>query len=264
MNIVTPAQANAPGNPIMEVKNLSAFYNGVAAVKDVSLNVHTNEVFALIGPSGCGKSTFLRTLNRMHEEISDATVQGYVLMNGRNIYDHQVDPVDVRTHVGMLFQKPNPFPSMSIFDNVVAGLRLRGRFKKADLEATAERCLKNTALWDEVKDKLKRPATSLSGGQQQRLCMARTLAVNPQVVLMDEPTSALDPISTARIEELMTDLKKSVTVVIVTHNMLQAARISDRTAFFLTGELIEIGPTNDIFKKPTKEKTQHYISGKFG
>lgn len=249
---------------ILTVRNLNAYFGDFHAVKNVNMEVDTNEVVALIGPSGCGKSTFIRTLNRLHEEIDGATVSGDVILNGENIYAGNADPVSIRTKVGMVFQKPNPFPSMTIFDNVVAGLKLAGIRKRSVLEETVERCLKQAALWEEVKDKLKEPGMSLSGGQQQRLCIARTLAVNPPVVLMDEPTSALDPISTSKIEELITELKMHVTVVIVTHNMQQASRISDRTAFFYLGELVEYGQTKQIFMDPKEERTERYISGRFG
>ena len=250
--------------PILSVRNLNAYFGDFQAVKDVSLDVNPNEVVALIGPSGCGKSTFVRCLNRLHEEIAGTRVTGTVTLNGEDIYAAGSDPVVIRTKVGMVFQKPNPFPSMTIFDNVTAGLRLAGVKKRNILSEAAERCLRQAALWDEVKDKLDRPGMSLSGGQQQRLCIARTLAVNPPVVLMDEPTSALDPISTQKIEELIDDLKKHVTVIIVTHNMQQASRISDRTAFFYMGELIEYGNTKQIFMDPKKPQTERYISGKFG
>ena len=250
-------------NPILQAKNLNAYFGDFHAVKDVSLDVEANDVVALIGPSGCGKSTFIRCLNRLHEEIDGARVEGSVILSGREIYGKGCNPVEIRSKVGMVFQKPNPFPSMSVYDNVTAGLRLAGVRKRILLEETVERCLRQAALWDEVKDKLDQPGVSLSGGQQQRLCIARTLAVNPPVVLMDEPTSALDPISTLKIEELIDDLKKHVTVVIVTHNMQQASRISDRTAFFYMGELIEYGATKQIFMDPKKNQTERYISGKF-
>lgn len=260
----TRSRTQAESDTILSVKNLNAYFGDFHAVKNVSMDVNMHEVVALIGPSGCGKSTFIRTLNRLHEEIDGATVSGDVILNGENIYAGYADPVSIRTKVGMVFQKPNPFPSMSIFDNVVAGLKLAGIRKRTVLEETVERCLKQAALWEEVKDKLKEPGMSLSGGQQQRLCIARTLAVNPPVVLMDEPTSALDPISTSKIEELITELKMHVTVVIVTHNMQQASRISDRTAFFYLGELVEYGETKQIFMDPQEERTERYISGRFG
>jgi phosphate transport system ATP-binding protein len=249
---------------ILKADDLNAYFGSVHAVKAVSLEVRQKEVHALIGPSGCGKSTFIRTLNRLHEEVAGARVTGDVWLAGSNIYAKGVDPVTVRRNIGMVFQKPNPFPSMSIFDNVAAGLRLAGVRRRALLEERVEECLKQAALWTEVKDKLRANGMSLSGGQQQRLCIARALAVSPPVILMDEPTSALDPISTAKIEELIMELKNEVTVIIVTHNMQQAARISSKTAFFLMGELVEDGPTNKIFTKPKDHRTEQYITGRFG
>lgn len=249
---------------ILSTQKLSAFFHQTEAVKSVSLEVARGQVLALIGPSGCGKSTFLRCLNRLHEEVPGASVRGHVLLEGKDIYGNGVDPVGIRRKVGMVFQKPNPFPSMSIFDNVAAGLRLAGIRRRALLEEVVETSLRQASLWNEVKDKLKAPGTSLSGGQQQRLCIARTLAVRPPVILMDEPTSALDPISTAKIEELLVELKNTVTVLIVTHNIQQAARISDKTAFFLLGELIEVGVTREIFTKPKHNRTEQYITGRFG
>lgn len=249
---------------ILDVRNLKAFFGSTMAVKGISLAVQPLEVLALIGPSGCGKSTFLRCLNRLHEEIPGARVEGEVFLENQNIYGPKVDPVEVRTHIGMVFQKPNPFPGMTIFENVAAGLMLKGVRKKSVLIEVVEKSLKQAALWDEVKDKLHQPGTSLSGGQQQRLCIARALAIHPPIILMDEPTSALDPISTAKIEELIFSLKKDVTIVIVTHNMHQASRVSDKTAFFLSGEMIEIGPTSQIFLNPRHSRTEQYISGRFG
>jgi phosphate transport system ATP-binding protein len=248
----------------LTAKNVSAWFGQVRAVRDISLECKTYTVTALIGPSGCGKSTFIRCLNRLHEEVPGAKVSGDVILRGENIYGSDVDPVAVRRRIGMVFQKPNPFPALSIFENVVVGLRLAGISKRSLLQEVVEKSLKQAALWDEVKDKLKSPGTGLSGGQQQRLCIARALAVNPPVLLMDEPTSALDPISTAKIEELVMELKKDVTVVIVTHNMQQAARISDRTAFFLLGELIECDDTAKLFTKPHDRRTESYITGRFG
>ena len=268
MNDVTAANAAATVEPakeaILSARTIKAYFGENLAVKGVSLDVHRGEVQALIGPSGCGKSTFIRTLNRLHEEVPGARVEGEVWLEGRNIYGTGVDAVAIRRNIGMVFQKPNPFPGMSIFDNVAAGLYLAGVRRRSILEETVERCLRQAALWDEVSSKLKQPGTSLSGGQQQRLCIARALAVSPPVILMDEPTSALDPISTAKIEELIVELKKHVTVIIVTHNMQQAARISDKTAFFLIGELVENGPTNRIFTKPRDARTEQYITGRFG
>lgn len=248
---------------ILKARNVSAFFGTFQAVKKVSLNIPKNEVTALIGPSGCGKSTFLRCLNRMHEEIEGARFEGEVLFNGKNIYDFS-DPLDVRRSIGMVFQKPTPFPSMSIFDNVAAGLRLAGEKRKNILTEVVEKSLQEAALWDEVKDKLSAPGGALSGGQQQRLCIARALAVSPPVLLMDEPTSALDPISTAKVEEWLVSMKGKLSVVIVTHNMQQAARVSDQTAFFLTGELVEAGDTGTMFTIPKDPRTESYITGRFG
>lgn len=254
----------ATGTPVIEAKSINAWFGSLHAIKNISLSAQANTVSALIGPSGCGKSTFLRTLNRLHEEVMGARVEGQVILGGQDIYERGTDPVAVRRKIGMVFQKPNPFPSMSIFENVTAGLRLAGVRKGAVLQEVCEKSLKQAALWEEVKDKLKAPGTSLSGGQQQRLCIARALAVNPPVLLMDEPTSALDPISTAKIEELVFELKKDVTVIIVTHNMQQAARISDSTAFFLLGDMIESGETKQIFTNPKDKRTEQYITGRFG
>lgn len=250
---------------LVEVRNLKAGYGKAEIVHGISLNVLENEVVALIGPSGCGKSTFIRCLNRMHQENPGAWVQGEVIVDGRDIYSTGVDPVEIRGRVGMVFQKPNPFPSMSIYDNVAAGLSLnRNAPKRKDLDVIVERSLVRAALWNDVKDKLKSPGASLSGGQQQRLCIARALAVDPAVLLMDEPTSALDPISTAKIEELLATMKKEVTVIMVTHNMQQARRISDKTAFFLNGDLVEFAPTTSIFTNPREARTEAYVTGRFG
>jgi phosphate transport system ATP-binding protein len=254
----------------MEARQVSAFYGGHQAVGDVSLTVQPNTVTALIGPSGCGKSTFIRCLNRMHEMTRGARVEGQVLLDAENIYGPQADPVQVRRLVGMVFQKPNPFPMMSIYDNVVAGITLNNhRLPKSRLDEIVERSLRGAALWDEVKTKLKASGASLSGGQQQRLCIARTIAVEPEVLLMDEPCSALDPIATMKIEELIHQLKTRFTIVIVTHNMQQAARVADVTAFMLAGEdrvgrLIEVSPTRTIFTQPSDERTEAYITGRFG
>lgn len=249
---------------ILKVENLNAWFGPVQALKNIDLEFQPNSVTALIGPSGCGKSTFVRCLNRLHEEVPGATAQGKVILQGKNIYDNAVDPVLIRRKIGMVFQKPNPFPSLSVMDNVVAGLKLAGIRRKSILMEVTERSLKQAALWEEVKDKLHQPGTSLSGGQQQRLCIARALAVEPPILLMDEPTSALDPISTAKIEELVIQLKRSMTVIMVTHNMQQAARISDKTAFFLLGELVEFGETSSVFTVPKEKRTEQYITGKFG
>ena len=250
-------------NILVKVQDLSASFFSTTVLKKVNMTIPSNKVVALIGPSGCGKSTFLRCLNRMHEEVPGAEMQGQIFLEGQNIYEKYVDPVLVRRKVGMVFQKPNPFPGLSIFDNVAVGLKLMGVRRKILFERV-ESSLKQAALWDEVKGILKRQGTSLSGGQQQRLCIARALAINPSVVLMDEPTSALDPISTARIEALIQQLKKQVTVVIVTHNMQQASRISDKTAFLLSGELVEYEKTSKIFTNPSEVKTESYITGRFG
>jgi phosphate transport system ATP-binding protein len=249
---------------ILEAKKLEAWFGDFQAVKGITVDYREKTINAIIGPSGCGKSTYLRCLNRIHEEIEGARTAGAVLLEGENIYDKKVDVVDVRRRIGMVFQKPNPFPSMSILDNVVIGLRLQGISKRSTLLETAENCLSKAALWDEVKDKLNSMGTSLSGGQQQRLCIARALAVNPPVLLMDEPTSALDPIATAKIEELMNEIKKDYTVIIVTHNMQQAARISDFTSFFHYGNMIEHGQSSNIFTNPKEKSTEDYISGRFG
>jgi len=249
---------------VLDVKNLNAWFGKNQALYGINLDVSANAVTAIIGPSGCGKSTFIRCLNRLHEEGAEARAEGIAMVEGKNIYAPGVDPVAIRRKIGMVFQKPNPFPSMSIFDNVAVGLKLAGVRRAALLREAVERSLTLSALWDEVKDKLHEPGMSLSGGQQQRLCIARALAVEPSVLLMDEPTSALDPISTAKIEELVTELKKTVTIVIVTHNMQQAARISDKTAFFLLGELVEYDDTSRLFTAPKDPRTERYITGRFG
>jgi len=248
---------------IICAKKLSLYYGDFQALKDIDLDVPVREITALIGPSGCGKSTFLRTLNRMNDLIQGVKITGAVTYHGEDIYAGQTDVTALRKSIGMVFQKPNPFP-MSIYDNVAYGPKLHDNLSKADLNDLVERSLRGAALWDEVKDRLKKSALSLSGGQQQRLCIARALSVSPDVLLMDEPTSALDPASTMKIEELMGQLKQDYTVVIVTHNMQQAARISDRTAFFLTGDLVESGKTDDIFTIPKDKRTEDYITGRFG
>ncbi|CAM3695825.1 phosphate ABC transporter ATP-binding protein PstB [Deinococcus frigens] len=251
-------------NPLLQAKDVNIFYGDKQAVQNVDLDVHTGTVNALIGPSGCGKTTFLRAINRMHDLTPGARVTGQILLDGEDIYAPGVDPVAMRRRVGMVFQKPNPFPTMSVFDNVVAGLKLAGMRNRDQLMAVAERSLRGAALWEEVKERLNTPATGLSGGQQQRLCIARALAVDPEILLMDEPTSALDPSSTAKIEELMTELKKVTTIIIVTHNMHQAARVSDTTSFFLVGDLVEHGPTDRLFQSPRDERTEAYVTGRFG
>ncbi|MGW7351646.1 phosphate ABC transporter ATP-binding protein PstB [Streptomyces sp. NPDC054784] len=254
----------------IDVSGLAAYYGTHLAIDDISMSVEPRSVTAFIGPSGCGKSTFLRTLNRMHEVTPGGRVEGKVLLDDEDLYGPGVDPVSVRRTIGMVFQRPNPFPTMSIYDNVAAGLKLNGNFKKAELDGIVEKSLKGANLWNEVKDRLNKPGSGLSGGQQQRLCIARAIAVEPQVLLMDEPCSALDPISTLAIEDLIGELKSKYTIVIVTHNMQQAARVSDRTAFFnlaavsQPGKLIEIDDTERIFSNPTVQATEDYISGRFG
>ena len=249
--------------PLVQIQNLSAGFFSTTVLEDINMEIPGHKVVALIGPSGCGKSTFLRCLNRLHEEAQGAKVQGCVVLEGRDIYEKSRDPVLIRRKVGMVFQKPNPFPGLSIFDNVAVGLKLMG-VRRRLLQEKVEKALQQSALWEEVQHILKRPGTSLSGGQQQRLCIARALAVDPSIILMDEPTSALDPISTARIEDLVRHLKKQVTVIIVTHNMQQASRVSDKTAFLLEGKLIEYGKTSKIFTNPEKKRTEAYITGRFG
>jgi phosphate transport system ATP-binding protein len=248
----------------LQAENVGVFYGSKDAVRNVNVSFRSNTVNALIGPSGCGKTTFLRAINRMHELTPNTRVTGKIMLDGQDVYDKDVDPVDVRRRIGMVFQKPNPFPTMSIYDNVVAGLRLAGERNKTKLDETVERSLHGAALWDEVKDRLKAVGSSLSGGQQQRLCIARALAVEPEILLMDEPTSALDPQSTQRIEDLMESLKQQTTIIIVTHNMQQASRVSDTTSFFLVGDLIEHGATEAVFQTPKDERTEAYITGRFG
>lgn len=253
----------------VSLTNVEAFYGTFRAVNNVSLEVQPRAVTALIGPSGCGKSTLLRTINRMHETLPGAKVQGSITLDGIDLYDRAVDAVRVRRVIGMVFQKPNPFPTMSIYENVAAGLRLLGRTPKSELDGVVEASLRRAALWDEVKDKLKQPGTSLSGGQQQRLCIARAVAVQPRVLLMDEPCSALDPVATLKIEDLIRELAAEYTIVIVTHNMQQASRVSDSTAFFSmdenrAGYLVETGPTTTIFTAPKESLTESYVAGRFG
>ena len=250
-------------NKIFELKNVNLFYDEFQAIKNITMNINSNEVTAFIGPSGCGKSTFIRILNRMNDLIASCKLNGDILYEGKNIYSKDFDVIELRSKVGMVFQKPNPFP-MSIYDNVAYGPRCQGIKDKKVLDDIVSSSLKKAALWNEVSDRLKKSAMSLSGGQKQRLCIARTIAMEPQVILMDEPTSALDPVATQKIEDLILDLKKEYSIVIVTHNMQQAARISDKTAFFLMGELIEMDDTNKIFNQPQNEKTEQYITGRFG
>ena len=248
------------------VESLDAYFGHVHAVRDVSLDFHDREVTAIIGPSGCGKSTLLRCINRMHETVATARVKGRVLLDATDIYAKGVDPIAVRRHIGMVFQRPTPFPTMSIRDNVAAGLRVAQgkRPSGSALDAIVERALRRAALWEEVKDRLRESATGLSGGQQQRLCIARALATSPAILLLDEPTASLDPISSQKVEELVYELRNDMTVIIVTHNMQQAARVSDRTAFMLAGQLIEIAPTGTMFTTPGDERTESYITGRFG
>ena len=247
----------------ISTSDLNLYYGNNHALKNINLDIYENQITAFIGPSGCGKSTYLKTLNRMNDLVPNVTINGKVLIDGEDIYDPKVDTTLLRKKVGMVFQQPNPFP-MNIYDNIAYGPRIHGIKGKAELDAIVEKSLRGAALWDEVKDRLKRSALGLSGGQQQRLCIARALAVEPEILLMDEPTSALDPISTLKIEDLMGELKKNYTVVIVTHNMQQATRIADYTAFFLVGEVVEYAPTTDLFSHPREKKTEDYITGRFG
>jgi phosphate transport system ATP-binding protein len=260
-----PSHRTVPqGEPRVVTDKLTAMYGKFTAVKGVSLSFPGNRVHALIGPSGCGKSTFLRTLNRMHELSEHGWITGRVLLDGKDIYAPKVNVMQLRRRVGMVFQRPTPFPTMSIYDNVAAGLRVDRRVPRGELEAVVERALRQAALWDEVKDRLKTSAMALSGGQQQRLCLARTIAPSPGVILLDEPTASLDPQGTQRIEELLFELKRDFTIVIVTHNMQQAARVSDTTTFFYLGTMVETGPTRQIFTAPRNEQTEAYITGRFG
>jgi phosphate transport system ATP-binding protein len=256
------APAAAAGRRV-SIRGLSAYYGSAPAVKEMTIDFAPNEVTAIIGPSGCGKSTMVRCINRMHEEVPGARATGEVTLDDVNIYGDDVDVVSVRRTVGMVFQKPNPFPTMSVFDNVAAGMRLTG-MRGGNLRDKVEETLRGAGLWEEVKDRLDQPGIGLSGGQQQRLCIARTLAVEPEVILMDEPCSALDPIATLKIEELIDELKTRYTIVIVTHNMQQAGRVADKTAFMLTGELVEFDNTNTIFTNPSDDRTEQYVTGKFG
>src|SRR5215471_9385893 len=263
-NSLSGTQSDTTAEIAFQARNLSVFYGDKAAVKDVTLDVPSRKVTAIIGPSGCGKSTFLRALNRMHELVPHTRVEGEVLFEGQNLYAPNLDPTLVRRRIGMVFQKSNPFPTMSIADNVLVGLRLNGIRNRSVLNERLEKSLRMAALWDEVKEDLGKPGVSLSGGQQQRLCIARAIAVEPEVILMDEPCSALDPIATAKIEELVYQLKARYTIVTVTHNMQQAGRISDYTAFMYLGRLIEFGPTTKIFTNPGEKQTEDYITGRFG
>jgi len=260
---------NPDGDIALSIEDLNMYYGSTLAVEGVSMKIPKHAITAIIGPSGCGKSTVLRCLNRMHEVIPGARATGKVMLEGEDIYGSGVDPVQVRRRIGMLFQRPNPFPTMSIYDNVVSGLKLNGRRPKSELDGIVERSLQEVGLWDEVKGTLGKSAADLSGGQQQRLCLARCLAVTPEVILMDEPCSALDPIATLRIEELMRELESQYTIVIVTHNMQQAGRVADRTAFFMLneqrhGSLVEYGPTEQIFTSPRDKRTEEYVTGRFG
>lgn len=247
----------------ISIKNMDLFYGDFQALKNINMNIETNEITAFIGPSGCGKSTLLKSLNRMNDLVEGCRITGDILLDGEDIYKNNFDVNILRKRVGMVFQKPNPFP-MSIYDNIAYGPRTHGIKSKSQLDEIVEKSLKNAAIWDEVKNDLKKNALRISGGQQQRICIARALAVNPEVLLMDEPTSALDPISTAKIEDLVQELKSDYTIVMVTHNMQQATRVSDKTAFFLTGEVIETGKTEDIFSVPKDRRTEDYITGRFG
>jgi phosphate transport system ATP-binding protein len=264
--VAAPVVATNDAALAMQTRDLCAFFGTTQAVRDVTLGFPVNEVTAIIGPSGCGKSTLLRCLNRMHESIPIAKVEGEVFFHGQNIYESGVDPIALRRHVGMVFQRPTPFPTMSIRDNVAAGLRVMPgeRLDRRQVDEVVERALRQAALWDEVKDRLKTSATGISGGQQQRLCIARALATEPHVLLLDEPTASLDPLSTQKVEELVYELRTSMTVIIVTHNMQQAARVSDRTVFMLTGEMVETASTRVMFTTPSDPRTEAYITGRFG
>ena len=259
----TAAPAAGPDTPFIEIENISLSYGSARALKNISLTLREKVVTAFIGPSGCGKSTLLRCLNRMNDLIDNVRIEGRIKIGGHDIYASDVDIIELRKRVGMVFQKSNPFPK-SIYENVAYGLRLHGIKKKSEVDAIVEESLQNAAIWDEVKDRLHSSALGLSGGQQQRLCIARAIAIKPEVILMDEPASALDPIATSRVEDLILNLKKDFTIVIVTHNMQQAARISDQTAFFYIGELIEFGPTSKIFTNPAQKRTEDYVTGRFG
>jgi phosphate transport system ATP-binding protein len=264
MSATHPAASLEPATPKIVVEELTGGFGSHTVLRSISMPIEENRVTAIIGPSGCGKSTFIRCINRMHELSPIAFIRGRVKLDGRDIYEKAVDPVLLRRRVGMVFQKPNPFPTMSIRDNVLAGLRLTQTLRRGHAEQIVQKALTQAALWEEVKDRLDDPGSSLSGGQQQRLCIARALAVDPEVLLMDEPCSALDPIATARIEDLLHVLRESYTIVIVTHNMQQATRVSNRTGFFLNGDLVEFAATDDLFTSPKDQRTEDYITGKFG
>jgi phosphate transport system ATP-binding protein len=260
----SPSHATGARPDRLVIRNLQAGFGRQQVLKGITLALPDQALIAIMGPSGCGKSTFIRCLNRLHEETPGAWARGEVVLDAQNLFDPTVDPVDMRRRIGMVFQRPNPFPTFSIYENVAAGLRLNGWRKGHKLDERVEKSLRRAALWEEVKDRLHSPGTGLSGGQQQRLCIARAIAVEPEILLADEPASALDPVATERIEELFLDLKKDYTILLVTHNIQQAARIADRTAFFLLGDLIEYGPTNDLFTKPSDSRTEAFISGRFG
>jgi phosphate transport system ATP-binding protein len=268
--VAPSAQRNVPGapqaveEPRISVRNLEAGYGNHKVLKSINMDVPPRSVTAIMGPSGCGKSTFIRCINRLHEESPGAWSKGTVMLDGQNLFHPSIDPVEMRRKIGMVFQRPNPFPTFSIYENVAAGLRLNGWRRGFKLDERVEKSLRRAALWEEVKDRLNTPGTGLSGGQQQRLCIARAIAVEPEILLADEPAPALDPVATERIEELLLDLKKDYTILLVTHNIQQAARVADRTAFFLLGDLIEYGPTGDLFTKPTDSRTEAFISGRFG
>src|SRR4051812_13015671 len=266
IKVPEPTAVIDSAKPCIVTRNLTAYFGSAAAVKNISASIPQQAVTAIIGPSGCGKSTLLRCLNRMHETVPLARVEGTVLFHGRDIYGPGVDPIALRRHVGMVFQRPTPFPTMSIRDNVAAGLRVQlgERLDRRQVDEVVERALRQAALWDEVKDRLKASATGISGGQQQRLCIARALATAPHVLLLDEPTASLDPLSTQKVEELVYELRSSMTVIIVTHNMQQAARVSDRTVFMLSGEMVETAPTRAVFTTPSDPRTEAYITGRFG
>lgn len=264
MRTLQPAENSGPINHRVVTEDIVAGFGSATILKGISLKIPDKALTAIMGPSGCGKSTFIRCINRLHEEIPRAWIKGKLVLDAEDIYAQGTDPVDIRRKIGMVFQRPNPFPTFSIYDNVAAGPRLNGTRRRSQLDEVVEKSLRHAALWDEVKDRLDKPGTGLSGGQQQRLCIARALAVDPEILLLDEPCSALDPIGTERIEELLTALKKEYTIVMVTHNIQQAGRIADRTVFLLLGELVEEGPTAQVFTSPKDPRTEAFISGRFG